>query len=128
MGSIPPISPYSIQSSSNDGLANQLWNLVTELRTLMGEYLKDPHSHALLEKLESCMKQMQSFLEKNKKQLFALLKGQGWPANGIDGYENFYDGALSSIHCFLEKPNDGSLDMVNEQTTQLHWLLTHRPS
>ena len=127
MGAIPPISPYSTQPGAGDDLAKQLWNFVSELRVLIGEYLKDPSSPAILAKLETCMKSMQSFLEKNKSQLFTIMKNRGWPATGIDGFENFYDGALSSIHLFLEKPNDGSLDMVNEQTTQIHWLMTHNP-
>ena len=127
MGSIPPISPYSMQPSSND-LANELWQFVSELRELIGEYEKDPSSPALLAKIETCMKGMESFLEKNKAQLFQIMKNQGWSATGMNGFENYYDAALSSIQLFLQKPNMASLDMVNEQATQIHWLMTHNKS
>jgi hypothetical protein len=64
-------------------------------------------------------------METHKKQLFQIMENQGWSPTGMEGFENYYDALLSSIHIFLEKPNTASLDIVNAEATQIHWLMTH---
>jgi hypothetical protein len=70
---------------------------------------------------------IEDFLDTNKTALFQDAAGQGWSPNGPVGsnFASFYSAALNSIHAFLQEPNVGSLDMVNEAVTQMHFLITN---
>jgi hypothetical protein len=90
----------------------------------MQEWKEDP-SPENTKKIEDLIHKIMNFVEKHKKEIEALGQQMGWPADGVNGYDTFIDGALKSMENFLEKPNIGSLDMINEQLTQLHWLITN---
>lgn len=128
MGSIPPISsvPPSSPTPSGQTMVQQIEDLIEQYRNLMQAYIDNP-SQTNLDKLESCMKKIQAFLEKNHSKIDALADKLGWPTSGPNSPETFFEGTINSINNFLADPNSGSLNMVNEQLTQLHWLLTNKP-
>ncbi len=127
MDPISPITPSSpLYSSGENDIAVKLWYFIAQYRELMEEWKNDP-SPENTKKIDDLIHKIMNFVEKNKKAIEALGKQMGWPADGPDGYETFLDGALNSMKNFLENPNIGSLDMINEQLTQLHWLLTNHP-
>jgi hypothetical protein len=70
---------------------------------------------------------IENFLDSNKTALFQDAAGQGWGPNGPTGsnFASFYSSTFNSIHNFLENPNPGSLEMVNEGVTQMHFLITN---
>lgn len=75
---------------------------------------------------------LKNFLERAKNELFEQAKENGWPpywergyALG-SGYQTVYQSLMQSIHNFLAEPGIGSAHMINEQLTQLLWLLTHQ--
>jgi hypothetical protein len=125
--SIPPISSSwgAIPNPSN-ALVNELANRLASFRKLSEAWQNDPTT-ANLQALESCMTGLENFLDSNKTALFQDAAGQGWGPNGPLGsnFATFYSSTLSSIQNFFENPNDGSLEMVNEGTTQMHFLLAN---
>lgn len=122
--SIPPISPTSGPTGfgGSSPLADQLENYVQEVRACFPfQASHTAHIDGLLQKIEK-------FLDTNKQAIFQVCNQNGWrPSQGPgggDGYENFFDGAINSINLFLQNPNGGTLDMINEQVTELHWFMT----
>jgi hypothetical protein len=125
MDPISPVTPSSpLYSSGGNDVDVKLWYFIAQYRELMQEWKEDP-SPENTKKIEDLIHKIMNFVEKHKKEIEALGQQMGWPADGVNGYDTFIDGALKSMENFLEKPNIGSLDMINEQLTQLHWLITN---
>jgi hypothetical protein len=125
--SIPPISSSSgFPPPFPDPLLIELGNRLSSFSRLAEAWDNDP-TQGNLQALESCMTGLESFLDNNKTALFQAAAAQGWGTKGPAGsnFASFYQGALNGINGFLEHPNEASLTLVNEQVTQMHWLLTH---
>jgi len=125
--SIPPISSSSgFPPPFPDPLLVELGNRLSSFNRLAEAWDNDP-TQGNLQALESCMTGLEGFLDENKTALFQAAKAQGWGQGGGAGsdFASFYQGALNGINGFLEQPNQGSLTLINEQVTQMHWLLTH---
>jgi hypothetical protein len=118
MGSIPPISPtppnYPSQPEGSNGqsIVQKLQTFMDQYRALMQEWIDNP-SPANLEKVEQCMKKIKSYLENHESAIDKLCPSAA----------QFLNSTVNSINNFLQHPNMASLDMVNEQLTQLHWLI-----
>jgi len=125
--SIPPISSSSgFQPPFPDPLLVELGNRLSSFNRLAEAWENDP-TQGNLQALESCMTGLEGFLDQNKAALFQAAAAQGWGPKGPTGsdFGVFYQGALNGINGFLEQPNQGSLTLINEQVTQMHWLLIH---
>ncbi|MBI2742408.1 MAG: hypothetical protein HYX48_00630 [Chlamydiales bacterium] len=118
MGSIPPVSPTppnfpsQPEGPSGQAIYNKLESFIEQYRTAMQEYMdqpspKDPRA------VEAVMEKIKKYLEKHEAAIEKLSPTCG----------QFLNSTISSINNFIEDPNPGSLDMVNEQLTQLHWLI-----
>jgi hypothetical protein len=80
------------------------------------------------------VKETKEFLTKEKDLIFRRAKANGWPTTRgrhdplFCGYRDVYHSLINSIENFLNEPNIGSGYMINEQLSQLYFLLTHRRS
>lgn len=93
--------------------------------------MKNYQDHASMKNTDKMMEfvyKMKSFLESHKAELFSQEKAHGWHKMSQtmnDGYEGIYNACMIGINTFLnpETRNSGNLYFVNEQFTQLHWML-----
>lgn len=112
-------------------LFQELNHMIQVYRNLMKNYSANPNLKNKDKMIEFVYK-LRSFLEHHRKELFSAEKAQGWPqydTHDSDGYEGIYNTCMIGINTFLdpETSNPGNLDYVNEQITQLHWMLDHHP-
>lgn len=113
------VGSYGDSSSSNSS-ASQLQNLINALRQVLPDF---PNSE---DQIKSDMENIQKFLENNQSSILAACGANGWSAGSTFGPESMINSALSSITNFLQQPNGGSLDEVNEAITQLHFEMTNK--
>jgi hypothetical protein len=77
------------------------------------------------------LKELLTFLEKEKDLIFRRAKTNRWPpVRGpkdplFCGYRDVYRSLTNSVRNFIENPNRGSCYMINEQLSQLFFLLTN---
>lgn len=122
VGPIPPSSPYSSSSFSDEPnpsiVKAKLYELEEELRKDMGP----PPSEEALEKL---LPEIQKFLSNNKALIFKLMEENGYPKKGPFSITAEFNSTISAIKNYLYHPNSGSLDLINESITQINYYLTH---
>ena len=123
---IPPISSNTSPFPPGDNpLEQEMQNLIMSYRTSLVQW-GNHASPASLEQLEDAARNLETFLKDNKNALFSLSQSMGWGKSGaFSEFVQFYNGALRSIDNFLQKPNSGSADLINEAVTQMHWYITH---
>lgn len=123
---IPPISSNPSPFPPGDNpLTQQLQNLIMAYRTSLVLWTQDPTEPHLIE-LKTDAQNLEVFLDTHERQINTLGKTMGWGKSG--GYSEcaqFLQETKTSIQNFLERPNTGSADLINENSTQLHWYLTH---
>jgi|GEM_PF-5727148 len=111
-------STSKIDTGSDNALSNQLMNLITEYRAHMGD--------ADQTTLRGIMQQIQSFLAANKSLIMEQCAMNGYNNNSPDWtqhYATFFDHAQSIIENDLSSPGPFSTHLLNEQITQLHFLM-----
>lgn len=126
----PSYNPSNIPSNSSS-LSQKMAKMIDHYRNLMVNYEKNP-SLANSDKLFAYVYHMREFLETHRKEIFAEEKSHGWHKYSKkmnDGYEGIYNACMIGINTFLNPEtrldNPGNLEFVNEQITQLHWMLLH---
>lgn len=127
--SIPPVSgsfPMPLPSPGGP-LAVALQNFTAQYHALAMAWTQNP-SQENLDRLETCMRQVEQFLEENQTEILSLAKYNGWPIKGDPSSEclSFIQGAVRTIQSFLKHPNHAGIDLTFEQLTQVHWLMTNR--
>ncbi len=121
---IPPSSPGKAEEPNGQAdttkLAQELLNLENELHSYLGPPLD-------IKALERFLPKLKEFLEENKKAIYSALEKKGWPIGGPFSISSEFDSAISAINAFMEKPNPGSADMVNESLTTINTLFAGGP-
>lgn len=120
MSSVPPVSgpPSGFSSKMPSWLQNltQLWQKYQ--KDLMPKWEKDP-SKANTEALQKCLSKIEKIVEDHKKDLQSEARAHGWPQKGLYNIDNYIKGLKDAIQGFKDKPNGASLDLANEQLTQI---------
>ncbi|MCC5831808.1 MAG: hypothetical protein JJU12_02050 [Chlamydiales bacterium] len=121
VGNISSTSPASHfpeppEKGADRKVQEELLKLEKELRADMGP----PVNEAGLEKL---LPKMLHFLEHNKEALFKMMEKQGYPLSGPFSITAEFNSAIGAIHNYMEHPNLGSLDFLNESVTQINYYV-----
>ena len=107
---------------SSGGPAEQLQNLIDSLRKVLPDY---PNSE---DQIKTAMENINTFLDTNSSAILKQCAANGWPSGSSFGPSAMISSATTSISNFLQQPNPGSLDEVNEAITQLHFEMTNKNS
>ncbi len=114
--------------NQESSLYDAMMHLKAEYLQAIGEYEKNPSS-TNLEKVTAVMYRMKDFLTENKEAIFAAAKANGWPEAGPgDGYVHIYNACFLAINTFTNPSfnhNQANIPYLNEQFTQLSWLLSN---
>lgn len=123
---IPPISSSTSPFPPGDNpLEQAMQNLIMSYRTSLIQWGHNA-SPASLNQLEDAARNLETFLKDNRNALYSLSQSMGWGKSGaLSEFAQFYNSTLHSIDNFLQHPNSGSADLLNESATQLHWYITH---
>jgi hypothetical protein len=129
---IPPIPPSggNFPVDNSNTLQTQLWQYISELRAM----IKDPSKYTPSDELKLLQK-FEAFLTKYKSQIEEQCYKHGFRPNSKNwttDYMTFLDHSITGIKSAiseLEKDPSSPLpssmvDYINEETTQLHWLLS----
>jgi hypothetical protein len=85
-------------------------------------------------KVHEALAELKEFLTQKRELIFRRAKANGWPTTRgrrdplFCGYRDVYTSLVNSIDNFIVEANIGSGYMINEQLSQLYFLLTHRRS
>lgn len=109
----------STRSSQDDAIIDQMEQYEAQLRADMGP----PANAAALQKL---IPQMENFLEQNQGTLESMMGNNGFAMEGPFSITAEFESSISAIKAYLEKPNNASLDLLNESITQMNYYLTHK--
>jgi hypothetical protein len=110
---IPPISSSShFAQPLPPSLIQELQHMIQEWRQALADWTATPPRITILQ-VEKLLEKMKAFLEKNKNEIFAQAKAQGWPEYGSDGYTTYFNGTIDAIQNFMFRPNTASLMFGN---------------
>lgn len=126
MGSIPPISSTPPSYGSSNDWISQLQTLLNEYREDMKLYMNDP-SAKNLDTLTKLLHQITNFINEHRSDIENQAKNEGWPSTGPDSVENYLEGTLRAIQGFEQEKKTSSLDLLNEQLTEVNWFMHHKP-
>ncbi len=124
--SIPPISSNPLSQGPSENWIEQLQNLLDEYRKDMNDYTKDPCAKNL-DLLSKNLKQIEQFIQYHRNDIENEARQKGWPSSGPDSVDTYIEGTLRAIQGFEQEKKTSSLDLLNEEFTQVNWFMHHTP-
>ena len=116
---ITPVAQCQTITSTDNNLSQQLEDLLAQYRAHMGDEDQTV--------LKSIMQKLKTFLQSNGALIMEQCYMNGYSNSSPDWaehYGSFYNGALQAIESDLSSSQPFNPDFINEQATQLHFLLS----
>jgi len=128
VSNLPPIQPPLPPSSGLNPSENPEENpqeIILEMEQFLKELRADIGPPQDVKALKKLLVKMENFLKSNKKEIYKIMEKQGYPVKGPFSISSEFNTAISTIQTYLKDPNDGSIDLLNEAITQMHYYMTH---
>lgn len=117
-----------INKYENSNVTKQLWKDIQKFRNVMPSYHPNNPTPQAKSNILSAVNSINTILLENKSEIYSMCSKQGWPTSGAWSTDIMYNGAISNIKYVDRNPNAnwmGSLNSLNENTTQLHFMMTN---